>query len=349
MKRTNRRQNERYKLNILPIFTSFLSIALCALCLVSTSWAWFTADSSTGVTTITAGNYAVKNVEVENSLEAASSYAQMSLSPDDESAPAPPSPTVELFSDANGEGFLAKKNTPYTITASMSGTADGYLRVETCDGVFVTTDMEPCFHLLLSEECWVSIRASWGAPDMDCIFFTGDTLLGDGYIPECDCLLRCIDAPNLLCEVCAERPHECLGELPKPVVEVTPQVDEVLATPPLQLPQIAPTVVPEPPKCTCEYECRDGIVDPLCAVCAAHGECAGIPWVVSCTCTTPCTDDTVNTACSVCVTSGIAACAAEPQTVECTCKMRCSLDWGLDITCPVCAVDGYDGCRYGQH
>ncbi len=143
---------------LLPFYTSLLTILLSMVCLAGASWAWFTANETVTVDPIISANWEVETLQITT---------------DDALMPIMES----------GSTFSVQANTPYTVTASVQGNAStGFLKIETCDGVFYTTERETTFTLLLSRDSDVTITASWGMETGDAEEFSRGDILGYGNL-----------------------------------------------------------------------------------------------------------------------------------------------------------------------
>lgn len=121
---------------------SVLAICVCTLCLCGTTWAWFTATTSSGTAVIQAATYTVdvsadENDKVEITTESGT--------------------TTVTFTDA-GE---------YTITLTPSGTAqNGYCKISSAEGDHYTgqlTSGELHFTVNADKDSTLTVTPQWGS------------------------------------------------------------------------------------------------------------------------------------------------------------------------------------------
>ena len=133
---------------------SVLAICVCTLCLCGTTWAWFTATTSSGTTVIQAATYTVdvsadENDKVEITTESGT--------------------TTVTFTDA-GE---------YTITLTPSGTAqNGYCKISYAEGDYYTgqlTTDKLHFTVNADANSELTVTPQWGS-------YSGDPNLSSGSI-----------------------------------------------------------------------------------------------------------------------------------------------------------------------
>ncbi len=149
------------KNNVSMLYTSVLSMILCIVCLIGSSWAWFTANQSVEVGTISAAEWTIDSLEVHLSTE------------DGES--------VRIEKKDKVFHFQADANKKYVVTASVKGTSStGFMLVKTCDGVFYTLDKNSTFTILPSKDGTVTISASWGTETGPAEYFADGDALGEG-------------------------------------------------------------------------------------------------------------------------------------------------------------------------
>ncbi len=237
-KRLKRKQNSPA-----PVYLSLLSMLLCTFCLAGTSWAWFTANQTLGVTTIES---AVWEVVETLAFEIVPVPQTMEL---DDGSGLPPVrfdvETNEILMPGGGMVLYAQADTPYYISVETEGnSATGYVLVSTCDGDFYTFEDSIVFTALLSETSPISVRAHWGAVPEDAVWFAPGALLGDGVMPTCSCDVRCY-VPDESCPICRKYDAACDG--PEP-----------------------------PPACTCLVQCTD-VIDAACEACNNGWGCSAAP------------------------------------------------------------------------
>ncbi len=164
--------------NMYSVCTAFLSIVLCIACLAGTTCAWFTSTQEVAVGSIASAQWKLHSLAVYEGIPVNAAVIQS----ENESGAA--MNVVPVTGDEGGMKFYALANTRYTVTVTIGGNATrGFLLVKTCDGDFYTEASGSTFQLLLSQDCEVSIGASWGVvPDSARGFSDGETL-GMGSAP----------------------------------------------------------------------------------------------------------------------------------------------------------------------
>ncbi len=202
--RAKRLKHEKQN-NTLPFYTALLSMVLCMVCLVGTTWAWFTSAQIVEVESITSAEWAIENVEVYQVASAGN--AERIAIPVDETE--------------DGMEFDVDADTKYSVSVSTRGNSStGYLYVETCDGNYYSMKSDIDFELLLSEGGTVTITASWGGYSGRAKQLSEDECIGNGEIPLCGCSTLCTgEAVNGDCKVCSEDHSLCLGETPECICE----------------------------------------------------------------------------------------------------------------------------------
>lgn len=120
---------------------SVLAICVCTLCLCGTTWAWFTATTSSGTTVIQAASYSV-NVSAENK--------SVKITPE--------SGTTTVTFTAAGE---------YTITLTPTGTAqNGYCKISYADADYYTEQFTSAvfrFTVNADENSELTVTPQWGS------------------------------------------------------------------------------------------------------------------------------------------------------------------------------------------
>lgn len=120
---------------------SVLAICVCTLCLCGTTWAWFTATTSSGTAVIQAATYTV-NVSAENK--------SVKITPE--------SGTTTVTFTAAGE---------YTITLTPTGTAqNGYCKISYADADYYTEQFTSAvfrFTVNADENSELTVTPQWGS------------------------------------------------------------------------------------------------------------------------------------------------------------------------------------------
>ncbi len=147
--------NQADSKNLKLISVSVITMLICAVCLVGTSFAWFSVNVTAGVGSIEAAELKLSKLTVEKGGKA-----------------------VELTEKDGVQSFSSSKNTVYEVTAKLKGSAKGYLYVETGDDAYYAFDKNMKFKICLSSDADVRISASWGEPSAKNakIFVCGETL-----------------------------------------------------------------------------------------------------------------------------------------------------------------------------
>lgn len=125
---------------------SVLGVIICAVCLCSASWAWFSASRSNGVATVQAAVYRVK-VEIENTDDGT---------------------VVSATSDQNGIYSVSLASGEYSVSFTANGTAEnGYCKIELCGTTRYTPQIRKgsgssSFGLSVTEDGVLTITPQWG-------------------------------------------------------------------------------------------------------------------------------------------------------------------------------------------
>lgn len=153
------------------LYTTLLSMVLCAVCLAGTSWAWFTANQALPVAPIASAEWALDTVQVYQVV------SDVTAMEDGDISHVP----VDITVTKAGATFTAAANTRYLVTATAKGTATvGFVQITTCDGTFYNTSAQSSFTLLLSQNSTVTVTASWGSGTGNAQFFESGAVLGSG-------------------------------------------------------------------------------------------------------------------------------------------------------------------------
>ncbi len=150
---------------IVSLYMALLSMLVCMVCLIGTSWAWFTASQRVDIATIVTAEWAIDSVEVYQ------------IENDSKQKP------VDIKKNENGISFKAAANTEYQVKVVIKGnTTNGYLLIETCDGEFYTTANSISFRMILSDSDTVEISTSWGIYEGTANRLTDSEMIGKGEV-----------------------------------------------------------------------------------------------------------------------------------------------------------------------
>lgn len=149
-----RQQNETMDYSFSrSLFLSVIGLLICMVCLVSTTWAWFTVSIEGKGGMIKAANYDIEVTVTTNDV---------TTNDGAESADTDSNVVV-----GQGKDYQLQGNTEYVVTLKAAGTATtGYCVVKVGDTVYHTVQIAQgdtlSFHLIPAADSNVSFTAQWG-------------------------------------------------------------------------------------------------------------------------------------------------------------------------------------------